>query len=38
MNLQHIPQIKYTDGGNFFLLAGLAPLKGRNGDAVHYEN
>jgi 2-dehydro-3-deoxyphosphooctonate aldolase (KDO 8-P synthase) len=29
MNLQHIPQIKYTDGGNFFLLSCFAPLKGK---------
>jgi 2-dehydro-3-deoxyphosphooctonate aldolase (KDO 8-P synthase) len=28
MNLQHIPQIKYTDSGNFFLLAGPCAIEG----------
>ena len=28
MNLQHIPQIKHTDSGNFFLLAGPCAIEG----------
>ena len=28
MNLQHIPQIKYTESGNFFLLAGPCAIEG----------
>ena len=28
MNLQHIPQIKHTESGNFFLLAGPCAIEG----------
>src|SRR6478735_9217001 len=28
MNIQHIPQIKYTESGNFFLLAGPCAIEG----------
>ena len=28
MNLQNIPQIKHTDSGNFFLLAGPCAIEG----------
>ena len=28
MNIQHIPQIKHTDSGNFFLLAGPCAIEG----------
>jgi 2-dehydro-3-deoxyphosphooctonate aldolase (KDO 8-P synthase) len=28
MNIQHIPQIKHADSGNFFLLAGPCAIEG----------
>ncbi|MEP6804332.1 MAG: 3-deoxy-8-phosphooctulonate synthase, partial [Flavobacterium sp.] len=28
MNIQHIPQIKHTESGNFFLLAGPCAIEG----------
>lgn len=28
MNIHHIPQIKHTDSGNFFVLAGPCAIEG----------